>query len=170
MPSIRKATAKDMPAIAEIYNDAILKTVATFDTEPKSMAEQRRWFRQHGPKNPILVAEERGEVVGWASLSQWSDRCAYSDTTELSLYVREDRRGRGIGTLLMKAIIEAGARAGLHVVLARITEGNEASVRLHERAGFERVGTMREVGRKFGRLLDVELMQHTYAKERRSSR
>ncbi len=170
--TIRRAIADDLPGITEIYNEAILTTTATFDMEPKSGGEQGAWFREHGGKYPIMVAivgegerEEGGEdrtIMGWASLSQWSDRCAYSDTAELSLYVKEEYRGRGIGKALMKEIIEAGGEGGLHSVLARIAEGNEASVRLHESAGFENVGIMREVGRKFGRLLDVHLMQLIY--------
>jgi phosphinothricin acetyltransferase len=167
--SIRCAEASDLRAITEIYNDAILKTVATFDTVQKKMPEQRRWFAQHGGKYPIIVAELGGNVVGWASLSPWSDRCAYADTAELSLYVREEMRGKGIGRKLMCAIVKAGERAGLHTVIARITEGNAVSVKLHEEVGFENIGTMREVGRKFGRLLDVLMMQLVY-KSRRGAR
>lgn len=159
---MRSARLGDLPAITAIYNDAILKTVATFDTVPKTMREQKAWFSHHGGKYPIIVAEMDDEIVGWASLSRWSDRCAYADTTELSLYVREEMRGKGIGRRLLLSIVREGGRAGLHTVIARITEGNAISVRLHEEAGFELVGTMREVGRKFGKLLDVLMMQLVY--------
>jgi len=162
MLTIRSATLQDLGAITEIYNDAILKTVATFDTEPKTNAEQKSWFGHHGTRYPILVAEEGNIIVGWASLSQWSDRCAYSDTAEASLYVREGYRGRGIGRRLMEAIIKAGGKAGLHTLIGRITEGNETSIHLTESAGFKHIGVMKEVGRKFGKLLDVHLMQYIY--------
>ena len=159
---IRQAKLKDLEAITEIYNDAIFKTVATFDTTPKTLDEQRLWFADHSPKYPILVAEQDGFVVGWASLSRWSDRCAYSDTAEISLYVKEESRGKGIGRKLMEAILRAGQNAGLHTVLARITEGSEVSIHLHKSMGFEHIGVMKEVGRKFGKLLDVYLMQKIY--------
>ncbi len=162
MLSIRRATLDDLDAITEIYNEAILKTVATFDTEPKTLEEQQRWFASHGPKYPIMVAEEDGLVVGWASLSMWSDRCAYADTAEISLYVRETHQGRGIGKKLLEAILNEGKRAGLHTVVARITEGNAVSIHLFKSAGFEHIGVMREVGRKFGKLLDVHLLQKIY--------
>jgi len=162
MLTIRKATAQDLGAITEIYNAAILKTLATFDTEPKTDAEQKSWFDGHGPRYPILVAEQDNLIVGWASLSQWSDRCAYSDTAEASLYVREEHQGRGIGRKLNEAIIREGQKAGLHTLIGRITEGNDISRHLAESAGYKHIGTMKEVGRKFGRLLDVHLMQYIY--------
>ena len=159
---IRQARLEDLDAITEIYNDAILNTVVTFDTEPKTIEEQKLWFAEHGPKYPILVAEHEGLVVGWASLSRWSDRCAYSDTAEISLYVREEFQGKGIGKKLIQAIIGEGKNAGLHTVIARIAEGSEVSIHLHKSMGFEHIGVMREVGRKFGKLLDVYLMQKVY--------
>lgn len=162
MLTIRSATLQDLGAITEIYNDAILKTVATFDTEPKTDGEQRSWFEGHGTRYPILVAEEDNRIVGWASLSQWSDRCAYSDTAEASLYVREGYRGRGIGRKLMEAIIKAGGKSGLHTLIGRIADGNDASIHLTESAGFKHIGVMKEVGRKFDRLLDVHLVQYIY--------
>lgn len=148
-----------MAAITEIYNDAILKTTATFDTEPKTVESQEKWFEKHTEKYPLLVYEESNQVLGWASLNQWSDRCAYSDTAEISLYIAEAHRGKGIGKQLMSAIMEEGQKARLHTVIARIAEGNEVSVRLHEAAGFQVIGTMKEVGNKFGRRIDVLLMQ-----------
>ena len=162
MLTIRQATLPDLGAITEIYNEAILKTAATFDTETKTVEEQKSWFAEHGSKYPMIVAEQDSRVVGWASLSMWSDRCAYSDTAEFSLYVKEGHQGRGIGRKLLEAIIEAGQNAGLHNVVARITEGNEASIHLCESVGFEPIGVMKEVGRKFGKLLDVYLMQKIY--------
>jgi phosphinothricin acetyltransferase len=162
MVKLRSARIEDLDAITEIYNEAILKTVATFDTELKTSADQKKWFDDHGSKNPILVAEQDGVIVGWASLSKWSDRCAYSDTAEISLYVREKDQGRGIGRRMIEAIIKEGKNAGLHTVIARITEGNESSLHLHRSVGFSSIGTMKEVGKKFGKRLDVHLMQKIY--------
>ena len=162
MLTIRKATPADLGAITGIYNEAIRTTTATFDTEPKTEAEQKSWFEHHGPRYPILVAEEDNDIVGWASLSQWSDRCAYSDTAESSLYVKEEYQGRGIGRRLAEAIIEAGREAGLHTLIARISSENEASIHLSESVGYRHIGVMKECGRKFGKLLDVCLMQYIY--------
>jgi phosphinothricin acetyltransferase len=161
-PTIREAQIQDLEGITEIYNEAILNTAATFDTETKTADEQREWFEKHGPGHPVLVAESDGAVVGWASLSEWSDRCAYSDTAEISLYVKEEFQGKGAGMMLLEAILDAGEKAGLHSILARISEGNDVSVHLHEFVGFRHIGLMKEVGRKFGRLIDVCLMQKIY--------
>ncbi len=162
MCRIRPARSDDLAAITEIYNEAVLTTTATFDTETKTPEDQEPWFRSHNEHFPILVAETQDRVVGWAALSQWSDRCAYRDTAEISLYVQEDYRRRGIGRRLMNAVIHEGQRADLHTVIARIAEGNEHSIALHESAGFQRVGVMKEVGWKFGQRLDVVLLQLIY--------
>jgi phosphinothricin acetyltransferase len=159
---IRKAAYTDVPAITGIYNEAILTTTATFDIEPKTTASQRKWFKAHGPKNPMLVAVEGGVVVGWASLSEYSARCAYSETAELSVYVKAKFRNQGIGRKLMEAVLDAGKKAGLHSVISRIAGGNDVSIHLHRQFDFADIGTMKEVGRKFGQLLDVELMQKIY--------
>jgi len=162
MVSIRPAKIDDINVITEIYNEAVLTTDASFDTEAKTEAEQRVWFDSHGSKNPILVVEQDGGVVGWASLSEWSPRRAYADTAEVSLYVKEEFQGRGIGKRLLESIIGEGEKVGLHTVVARITTGNKQSIHLHEQVGFEQIGIMREVGYKFGRLLDICLMQKIY--------
>lgn len=156
---VRSARFEDLTAINEIYNEAVLHTTATFDTEIKAMDYRREWFRAHGERHPILVAERDGKVAGYGSLNPYSDRAAYAGTVELSLYIDAACRGQGIGTAIMDELLRRGSGAGLHAVLSRITAGNESSLRLHERFGFFRVGTMREVGVKFGRLLDVHLLQ-----------
>ncbi|MFH1100628.1 MAG: N-acetyltransferase family protein [Methanobacteriota archaeon] len=162
MVTFRSARREDLDAITEIYNEAIIKTVATFDTEVKTNEEQKEWFDGHGSENPVLVAEQNGLIVGWGSLSKWSDRCAYSETAEISLYVKEEYQGKGIGRRLIEAIMKEGEKTGLHTIIARITEGNESSLHLHRSVGFTHIGTMKEVGKKFGKRLDVHLMQKIY--------
>ncbi|MFH5185425.1 GNAT family N-acetyltransferase [Paenibacillus sp. TAB 01] len=157
--NVRRAAKQDVAAIVEIYNEAVLNTVATFDTVPRTLEQQEAWFDAHGERHPILVAELDGAVVGWASLNPYSDRLAYERTAELSLYIHSSHRGQGIGQQLMTAVLETGKAAGLHTVLSRITEGNASSIYMHEKYGFAHVGVMKEVGTKFDRLLDVIMMQ-----------
>ena len=159
---VRRARPSDAPAIGRIYNEAVRTTTATFDTRPRSVRATRRWLAHHGRRHPVLVAERDRAVVAWASLSPWSDRPAYDRTVEESVYVSAAHRGRGIGTVLLARLLRAGRAAGHHTVLARVVEGNAASRRVHERAGFVSVGVMREVGTKFGRRLDVRLLQLVY--------
>lgn len=167
---IRHAATKDLKAITDIYNEAILTTDATFDTELKTMAEQKVWFADHGQRNPILVAISDGIICGWASLSKWSTRCAYADTAEISVYVRESYRGQGVGNLLIKRILKEGNEVGLHTVLSRITDGNTISIHLHEKFGFEHIGIMKEVGKKFDKILDVYMMQKIYHRKNKISK
>lgn len=162
---IRKAEQSDVPAITEIYNEAILETTATFDIEPKSVADRSDWLAAHDDRHPVIVADLDGQVVGWAALTQWSDRAAYDDTAETALYVHSAFRGRGIGRRLNGEIIEAAKRQGFHTLIARMTAGNVISVHLNIAAGFVDVGTLREVGRKFGQLLDVRIMQKLLQEE-----
>jgi phosphinothricin acetyltransferase len=159
---IRSANQKDLGEITAIYNEAILYSNATFDTKQKTLQEQRQWFNEHGSKNPILVAEYNHSIIGWAALSHYSDRCAYSDTAEISVYVHKKFQHKGIGRNLLQSVIKEGKTVGLHTLIARITEGNTESVHLLESLGFEHIGIMREVGLKFGKRLDVYLMQKLY--------
>ncbi|MGA8542330.1 MAG: N-acetyltransferase family protein [Thermoplasmata archaeon] len=157
--SIRPAEESDAAAIAAIYNDAVAHTVATFDIEPRSIEAQLRWLRGHVDPYFALVAESSEGTAGWASLSPWSERPAYAGTAEVSVYVDAPWRGRRVGTRLLGELLERGQGAGLHSLLARVADGNPASLRLHEAVGFCTVGDMREVGWKFGRWVDVRLLQ-----------
>ena len=157
--AIRPAAVGDVPAIADIYNEAVLTTTATFDLEPKSLADRTEWLQSRGTRHPVLVAAVAGQVVGFAALSRWSDRTAYDDTAEAALYVHSAQRNRGIGRELYAAMIAEARRLEFHTLIARITEDSAASLHLHRSAGFVHVGTLREVGRKFGRLLDVHVLQ-----------
>jgi L-amino acid N-acyltransferase len=157
--TIRRVERADAVGITEIYNEAILTTTATFDTEPKTLEERKQWLQSHDDRHPVLVALVDGSVVGWASLTRWSDRGAYDDTGETSFYVHSAYRGRGIGRSLKDAIIEEARRLRYHTLIARIAEGSNESIHLNESAGFVHVGTLKEVGRKFGKLLNVHVMQ-----------
>ncbi len=162
MINIRAATDSDQPAILEIYNDAVLNTTATFDTEPRSMENQKEWFRKHKKNHPVLVAVKNKTLVGWASLSPWSDRCAYDTTVEVSVYLHKNFRGQGIGSTLLEMVTLEGKKAENHTVISRITQGNEISIHLHEKLGYRHIGVLKEVGFKFGKFLDVHMMQLVY--------
>lgn len=157
--NIRLATRSDVGAILEIYNEAVLTTTATFDIEARTRDEQLVWFDSHDERHPVLVAESDGQLVGWASLSCWNPRAAYADTAETSCYVKEGFRGKGIGRELKQCIIDEAKRLGFRTLIAGTAEGSDASLHLNKSLGFEVVGTFKQVGEKFGKLLDVTYLQ-----------
>jgi phosphinothricin acetyltransferase len=165
MLSIRPANEADVPRITEIYNEAILNTTATFDTDIKSLDDRLQWFRNHDEKHPVLVAERNGKVIGFASLSEWSDRCAYEGTAEVSVYIDHNYRGQGAGKQLLEVLTLEGEKAGLHNLISRIAGGNLSSIHIHELFGFTHIGVMREAGKKFGKFLDVHFMQKLLGRE-----
>lgn len=157
---IRAAREDDLPGIFAIYDEEVLHGTATFDTQPKAPAERLEWFRSDGGgRYPILVAEVDGQVAGWARLYAWSPRKAYDRTAEDAVYVDRRHRGRGLSRALMDELMRLAPGRGVQVLVARIVEGNPASLALHEKLGFRTIGVMRRVGEKFGRLLDVRLME-----------
>jgi len=142
-----------------IYNHEVEHTTATFDLVGRSLSEQREWLAERSGALGVLVAEIDGVVSGFASLSPYRSRPAYRTTVEDSIYVSESARGAGVGKALLLALIDLAEQRGFHAMVARIAGGSAASVALHEACGFATVGTEREVGRKFGRWLDVVIMQ-----------
>ena len=156
---IRPAAGRDIKAINDIYNQAVVKTTATFELDPRDGEAARVWFLAHGPTYPIFVAERDGEVIGWSSLSPYAPRPGYRFTVEDSIYVREDCRGQRVGSALMHAVVEAAVALGYRAVVAKIADHNQASLALHRAAGFQPVGVLTMVGRKFGRWLDVDLLE-----------
>ncbi len=155
---IRKAERKDLSALLDIYNYEVEKGVATFDLNPKGMEEWEAWFACHNVANhPLLVLEECGAVMGYASLSPYREKEAYAATVELSIYISPQHRGKGAAQALMEEILKlAREDETIHTVVSVITSGNAASIRLHEKFGFAFSGTIREVGWKMGRYLDID--------------
>lgn len=156
---IRPATARDAEATAEIYNTEVVSSDVTFDLVPRTLDEQRAWLNARSGALEVVVAEIDDEVVGFASLSAYKERPAYRATVEDSVYVSRAIRGGGVGRALLTEIVAVAEARGFHTVIGRIVGGHDASIRLHRAVGFTHVGTEREVGRKFGRWLDVEIMQ-----------
>lgn len=161
--TLRLASLGDAEQIRQIYNHEVTSTTATFDLVPRSLQDQQRWIADRNGAFAAVVAvdplDERGEVVGFGSLSPYKERAAYRTSVEDSVYVRRDRHGEGIGKLIVTELLRIAAASGFHAVFARITAASDASIALHKSCGFELVGIEREVGRKFNKWLDVAIMQ-----------
>jgi phosphinothricin acetyltransferase len=159
VPALRPARPADLYAINAIYNHYVRHSTCTYQIEPDSIAERRRWFAIHDSRHPVLVAEVKDEVVAWGALSRYHARCAYDRTVEDSVYVRRDLRGRGLGRSLLSELLARARALQHHAVLALIDAEQPASVRLHESFGFQSAGRLREVGFKRKRWLDVVIYQ-----------
>jgi len=155
----RLATIDDAEATRAIYNLEVTESTVTFDLVPRTLEQQQAYLVARSGAHAVLVAEDHGDVVGYASFSPYRDRPAYSTTVEDSVYVRRDQQGKGVGKLLLAELVALARSHGFHAIMARIVGGHDASIALHRALGFEFVGTEREVGRKFGRWLDVDVMQ-----------
>lgn len=166
---IRPAEASDLPAVRDIYRHYVLNSTVTFDERPRSLAQWRRMLRESGElRLPFLVAvSATGTLLGYAYAQPWKQRAAYRHTVESSVYLAPAAGGRGLGSALMRALIEAIRERGVREVIAVIADqGADASVRLHERLGFEQIGRMGRVGEKFGRELGIVLFQLSLRKRR----
>lgn len=158
--AVRRARREDCPEILAIYNDAVLRTTATYDYEPRTLAHRQGWFDDHERTGlPIFVAVAGNRIVGWSALNRYHDRMGYRFTSENSIYIDEKHRGQGIGKLLLQPLIDSAKELKLHAIIAVIDAENQASLRLHERFGFETVGHFKQVGYKFNRWLDVVYME-----------
>ncbi len=157
--TIRRAHRSDVEAITRIYNHYIRTSPATFDTAETTVSERMVWLDSHGETHPVLVAEREGVVVGWGALSPWGVRPGWAHSAETAVYLEPTSTGVGIGRMLLDALIDAGRAAGHHALLSQIVAQNEASLKMTERAGFERAGYMREVGFKFDNWIDLVVME-----------
>jgi L-amino acid N-acyltransferase len=157
---IRDATAADLPTMLAIYNDVIATTTAIYDYTPRAMDAHEAWFKTKCQQNwPVLVAEDHGAVVAYGSYGPFRPWPAYLHSVENSIYVAADRRGHGIGSMLLPAIIDHAAGRGFHTMIAGIDAANEGSLRLHSKFGFRKVAQFQEVGWKFDRWLDLVFLQ-----------
>lgn len=160
---VRPGVEGDLDALTDLYNHYVRETPITFDTEVFTPEERRPWLLSHpedGPHRLLVAVESDPEgdsqrILGYATSSAFRPKPAYETSVEVTIYLTPDAGGRGVGTLLYKALFEALAEEDLHRAYAGIAQPNEASTRLHERFGFRHIGTYREVGRKFGRYWDV---------------
>jgi len=160
---IRNARDTDLEGILAIYNDVVLTTTAIYDETTSTLEQRRAWFDARlGQGLPVLVGEEGGEVVGFSSFGEWRARWGYRFTVEHSVHVRADRRSRGYGGRLIEALFPRAASMNMHMMIGHIDSAAAASLRLHEKLGFERVGYFREVAHKFDRWLDLVAVQKTF--------
>jgi L-amino acid N-acyltransferase YncA len=156
----RLAVASDAEPIRAIYNREVLESTVTFDLVARTLEDQLAWLDEHSGAHPAVVAvDDDGGVCGFGSLSPYRPRPAYRTTVEDSVYVDRGYQGQGVGRGLLSELVRLAESHGFHAVIGRIVGGHEASIGLHRACGFEQIGVEREVGRKFGRWLDVVLMQ-----------
>lgn len=157
---IRPVRPADLPVLLEIYNDAVVHTTSSWDLLPWTPVEHAEWYADkavHG--HPVVVADDAGEILGYAAYGPFRPKAGYAATMEHSVYVRPQHQGRGIGRALLVAIIEAAHADGVHALIGGLSSDNEVSLGLHRSLGFVEVGRLPEVGRKFDRWLDLVLVQ-----------
>jgi L-amino acid N-acyltransferase YncA len=160
MINIRHASEADLPEILAIYNDVILHTTAVYEYQPHTLEMRRQWFQTKKDQGfPVFVATENEKIVGLSSIGPFRAWAAYKYSVENSVYVAKDRRGTGIGKLLIPPLIEAAKQLKLHTIIAGIDATNEASLKLHEHFGFKEVAHFKEVGFKFDNWLDLKFLQ-----------
>jgi L-amino acid N-acyltransferase YncA len=158
--SVRAAQPEDAEALARIYNYEVMNTLNTLDITPKTPEQQASWIGEHLGAYPAIVCECRQHgVVGFGALSPYRDREAYRPTAEDSVYVAADHRRRGVGRLILEELVKLASSGGFHALIARVARENEASLALHRSVGFTEVGLEREVARKFGRWVDVVILE-----------
>lgn len=157
--TVRSATRADCAPIMAIYDRAVTTSIATFDLAPLDAAARERWFARFGSLDPLVVAESGGTVVGFAYYTEYRSKPGYARTKESTVYVDDGAVGRGVGSALYRELLRRARSSGVHSLIAVIAGENPASEALHRKFGFERVGTLREVGLKFGAWIDTTFWQ-----------
>ena len=157
---VRDAQQSDLPGLLAIYNDVIATSTAVYSELPVTLEDRRHWWQARVSSGyPVLVATDSTGVIGFSTFGDFRAWPGYRFTVEHSVHVRSDCRGRGVGGELLQALFPRAAALGKHVMIAGVDAANTASIRFHERHGFERAGHLREVGYKFGRWLDLVFLQ-----------
>ncbi|HVG53467.1 MAG TPA: GNAT family N-acetyltransferase [Vicinamibacterales bacterium] len=157
---IRDARVEDVPGILAIYNDVIATSTAVYREDPATLDDRRQWFEARQAQScPVLVAHDSSGILGFASYGDFRPWPGYRYSVEHTVHIKADQRGRGVGTLLMQALIERAVAQKKHVMIGGVDADNEASLRFHERLGFTRAARLEQVGFKFGRWLDLVFVQ-----------
>ncbi|GEL77836.1 GNAT family N-acetyltransferase [Tenuibacillus multivorans] len=157
---IRTAKEEDIRAILEIYNDAIVNTTAVYDYEPYSYENRKQWFEQKKKAGqPLIVYEDQGKIIGFATYGPFRERPAYKYTVEHSVYVKDHSSRKGVGSTLLKEIIKIARENKYKMMIGMIDAANTGSIKLHEKLGFEHAGTIKNSGYKFNQWLDLAFYQ-----------
>jgi phosphinothricin acetyltransferase len=160
MAQVRDAHEADLVALLEIYNDVIATSTAIFRDQPATLQDRQQWWAERVRQGyPVLVATDQEEVIGFASFGDFRAWPGYRFTVEHTVHIRADKRAQGVGTALMRPLLERAAALGKHIMVAGVDAENARSLAFHERLGFVRVAHFREVGFKFGRWLDLVFLQ-----------
>jgi phosphinothricin acetyltransferase len=156
----RDADESDLPGLLVIYNDVIATSTAVYSYQPVTLEDRTQWWRTRvGQGYPVLVAVNESGVQGFSTFGDFRAWPGYRFTVEHSVHVRADCRGQGVGRELVRALFPRAEALGKHVMIAGVDAANDASIRFHERLGFEKTGHLREVGHKFDRWLDLVFLQ-----------
>jgi L-amino acid N-acyltransferase len=166
---VRPAVPADLMEINAIFNHYVAHSTCVWTTKPCSEAERKTWFEERSEIMPVLVAENRKHIVGWSALSSFRTAYTHAGTLEDSIYVHHEFLRQGIGSGLLSGLIELARRKRLVSILANISADQVASIRLHEKFGFQKVAHLRRVGQKFNRWFDAVYMQLLLAADRRAS-
>jgi L-amino acid N-acyltransferase YncA len=159
-PTIRHANAADLPAILDIYNHAIINTTAVYQEDMHTLPMRQQWFADKLKLgHPVFIAETDNKVIGFSTYGSFRNWPGYRFTVEHSVYVHVDERGRGVGKLLVQAVITHARDKGMHVLIAGVDNAAEGSLRLHQSLGFVEVAHFKQVGFKFNRWLDLKFLQ-----------
>jgi L-amino acid N-acyltransferase len=158
--AVQDADEADLEGLLTIYNEVIANSTAVFTSTPVALDERRRWWQTRTTQGyPVLIARDEHGVAAFGTFGDFRAWPGYRFTVEHTLHVRADARGRGIGTHLLRVLIERAQSLGKHVMIAGVDADNAASIRFHERLGFTQAGRLREVGYKFDRWLDLVFLQ-----------
>jgi phosphinothricin acetyltransferase len=158
--SIRDAAEDDLEAILDIYNNVILNTTAVYSEQPHTLQMRKDWYNDRINNNfPVYVAEANGKIAGFSSFGHFRAWPCYRYTVEVSVYVEESQRGKGISKMLLRSLIDRAKETNHHALIAGISADNEISINLHRSLGFTEVANFKEVGYKFGRWLDLKFLE-----------
>jgi L-amino acid N-acyltransferase YncA len=158
----RLAALSDLESILNIYNQGIEDRIATLEEDQKDIGYMTEWFNDHNGRFAVMIIEDNQEIVGWASLNPYSNRCAYTGVADLSIYIRRDYRGKGVGTLLLKEIEYTAIKNQFNKIVLFTFPFNNFAQGLYRKNGYKEVGVFKNQGKLDGRFVDVMIMEKIF--------
>ncbi|MDQ6598041.1 N-acetyltransferase family protein [Bacillus salipaludis] len=158
----RLASVNDLASILYIYNQGIEDKIATLEEDKKDIEYMNEWFKNHNDRFAVIVVEKNNEIIGWASLNPYSNRCAYAGVADLSIYIKREYRGKGIGSLLLKKIEQTAIKNNFNKIVLFTFPFNQLGQGLYRKNGFREVGVFKNQGKLNGRLVDVMIMEKVF--------